>query len=487
MAVPQKYRELGGFHKYYTGEEKAPMLTIVIGGNHEASNYMWELYHGGWLAPNIYFLGFSGCVQVNGIRIAGSSGVYNSRHYAFGHNETLPYDNNTIRSIYHTRQYDVLKLSQLSRPDVFLSHDWPNTIEKYGNTEALLRKKPFFRKESETETLGSPPLLYLLKTLQPKWWFSAHLHTRFQALYRHGGSASGNSSNVGARRPPAQGKNPDEIVIDEDDDFDVSEPKHKASSTIPPSVENPDEIKIEDEDEDMDVIKTPSKESISTSSSPQNQPEGATEVRETHFLALDKCLPKREFLEVIEISDPAELPSNSNGSPHLTFDPEWLAITRALHSYLSTSRTQPSLPTPDEAKILVMSELEWVKKNVLNGGLLPINEVQTFWRTAPGPSKGQNHDPPWYTNPQTEALTKLLQITNKINPPPPGVVPEMIQGDVKAEAEVEADADAGIPEKIANETTKVEETSNMQAEAEEAAPELPDSGRWSPSRVVDSP
>lgn len=43
LAVPHKYRELGGFHRYYSGEKVAPLLTIVIGGNHEASNYMWEL------------------------------------------------------------------------------------------------------------------------------------------------------------------------------------------------------------------------------------------------------------------------------------------------------------------------------------------------------------------------------------------------------------------------------------------------------------
>ena len=29
--------------RYYTGERVAPVLTIVIGGNHEASNYLWEL------------------------------------------------------------------------------------------------------------------------------------------------------------------------------------------------------------------------------------------------------------------------------------------------------------------------------------------------------------------------------------------------------------------------------------------------------------
>lgn len=43
MAVPDKYKQLGGFWRYYTGEKKAPILTLVIGGNHEASNYFWEL------------------------------------------------------------------------------------------------------------------------------------------------------------------------------------------------------------------------------------------------------------------------------------------------------------------------------------------------------------------------------------------------------------------------------------------------------------
>lgn len=41
-------------------------------------------YHGGWLAPNIYYLGGAGCVNVNGVRIAGASGIYNSAHYRMG-------------------------------------------------------------------------------------------------------------------------------------------------------------------------------------------------------------------------------------------------------------------------------------------------------------------------------------------------------------------------------------------------------------------
>ena len=43
MACPPKYRALNTFYKYYTGEAIAPCLTIFIGGNHEASNYLVEL------------------------------------------------------------------------------------------------------------------------------------------------------------------------------------------------------------------------------------------------------------------------------------------------------------------------------------------------------------------------------------------------------------------------------------------------------------
>ncbi|KAG8143277.1 hypothetical protein E2320_000518 [Naja naja] len=123
MAVPSKYRQLGGFAKYYSGEKKAPILTIFIGGNHEASNHLQELPYGGWVAPNIYYL---------------------------GHFEYPPYNQETVRSIYHVRNIEVFKLKQLKQPmDVFLSHDWPRSIYHYGNKTLLLKKKSFFRSEAD--------------------------------------------------------------------------------------------------------------------------------------------------------------------------------------------------------------------------------------------------------------------------------------------------------------------------------------------------
>ena len=44
-------------------------------------NYLWELYYGGWVAPNIYYLGHAGVVKFGGIRIGGISGIFNGGHY----------------------------------------------------------------------------------------------------------------------------------------------------------------------------------------------------------------------------------------------------------------------------------------------------------------------------------------------------------------------------------------------------------------------
>ena len=84
-SIPPKYRRLGSFPKYYSGEEKAPILTIFVGGNHEASQPLRELYYGGWVAPNIYYLGAAGVVRFGGIRIGGISGIYKNHHYKLGH------------------------------------------------------------------------------------------------------------------------------------------------------------------------------------------------------------------------------------------------------------------------------------------------------------------------------------------------------------------------------------------------------------------
>jgi lariat debranching enzyme len=80
---------------------------------------------------------------------------------------------------------------------------------------------------------------------------------------------------------------------------------------------------------------------------------------------------------------------SDSAQPVLSFDPEWLAISRAFHPWLSTTRYQPSFPAEAEARAMVSEELEWVNKNVEQDerGDILVSDYQTFTITAPGPGR----------------------------------------------------------------------------------------------------
>lgn len=389
MACPVKYRALGHFHQYYAGAKKAPKLTIVIGGNHESSGYMWECYHGGWLAPDIYFLGFAGSVLVDGwLRIAGASGIWKSGDWKKGHFENIPFDDRTIRSVYHIREYDVARLLQLKNRgeqiDVFLSHDWPLGIEQHGDTAALVREKPFFRDEINNNTLGSPPLHALLTSLQPRHWFSAHLHVKFAALFHHDGSATKITKRprvvVAPPQPAAAvaaAANPDEIALDDEEKDDdgggaagdvvgeggaaaggppseekgcedgcggVHPPAHAAPGPMT-EASNPDEISLDDEDDEEEPAAAAPMEGVEEEAALTTDGQKTTTTtagavvtkRSTKFLALSKPGKNKEFLQVLTIQDP----KGSTGEELPTAQDTPAASTDAAESDSSPPQSRP--------------------------------------------------------------------------------------------------------------------------------------------------
>ncbi|EGC46857.1 RNA lariat debranching enzyme [Histoplasma capsulatum var. duboisii H88] len=187
MSVPQKYKQIGDFHEYYSGARVAPYLTIFVGGNHEASNHLFELYYGGWVAPNIYYLGAANVIRCGPLRIAGISGIWKGYDYHKSHFERLPYNRADIQSIYHIRELDVRKLLQIrTQVDLGLSHDWPQGIEWHGDFQKLFQKKPLFEPDANSGRLGSVAARYIMDRLRPAFWFSAHLHCKYAASLTHG-------------------------------------------------------------------------------------------------------------------------------------------------------------------------------------------------------------------------------------------------------------------------------------------------------------
>lgn len=114
MDVPERYEQLGDFHNYYKGKKHARRPTLVIGGNQEAWNYLQTLPYGGWIAPDIYYMGYSGVVKFNGVRIGGLSGIYNAGSIDKGRHEMLPYSETTKKTVYHTRYLEAFRMLQLT-------------------------------------------------------------------------------------------------------------------------------------------------------------------------------------------------------------------------------------------------------------------------------------------------------------------------------------------------------------------------------------
>jgi len=261
--------------------------------------------------------------------------------------------------------------------------------------------KPFFDQEIKTNTLGSPPLLEVLNRIKPDYWFSAHLHVKFAAVFDHNdghqprtntdpairgagaGAGTGSSQLEKAKKSnqimigdeeevnpdeinieDEEEANPDEINIDDEDEDEeetillAPESKQMAAPapTTTPEV-NPDEIDIADDDfddpptateakealkvdESVDLVETVRKEGdqgayadLIGDASGSGTSEGKAAIpnpptggengpgRQTKFLALDKVMPGRDFIQVsgIGISNYLVLmlvPRNPHSSTH---------------------------------------------------------------------------------------------------------------------------------------------------------------------------
>ena len=363
---------------------------------------------------------------VSTLRIAGISGIYNSRHYRLGRYESPPYDSDSL-SVYHTREVDVKRLRGMAAAaaiadgrrrephsiDIVISHDWPRGIAYHGNMSQLLQRKPFFRQDIEKGELGSPANEDLLNALRPRYWFAAHLHVKFEALVRHesaGPSWNGNKCNappVGSWRRmkgnEAGGKSEERI-----------DPVENSATT--------------------EFIGLESNDGICPASSNM---ETLTE-QMTRFLSLDKCLPKRRHIqitylepsssEVVESVDrgPASASSTGGGGNEawLEYDATWLAMLRRSHGW--TKRTRNVVVAEGGEDPITEAEIADVMERFrgnddsprMNPLAIPQNFVMTVHPFEPSSGlRSFGPPPPMMGNPQTDTFLDILGLEHCITVP----------------------------------------------------------------------
>lgn len=402
------------------------------------------------MAPNIYYMGAANVVRLGPVRIAGMSGIWKGYNFNKTHHERLPYNQDDIKSIYHVREPDIRKLLQIrSQVDIGISHDWPRAIEKYGDERDLFRMKPDFEQESKDGTLGNLAATYVMDRLRPPYWFAAHMHCRFAAtrIYRdevqpqeaaQASLASTKAADIKLETLPAvksngmsvvaSAHNADEIDLDmEDDDPPVPITKNEGNSTTNDmshagTKEISSTASAVPEDLRAQLPAAFSKPTAPLKRLLPGQPCPPTITNKTvRFLALDKCLPGRKFLQLLDFSPPSSSqlsPSSTEPRYHLEYDPEWLAITRVFASTLILG-DRNAKPFPDlgeeHYRPLIEAEEAWVEEHIVKAGKLTIPE--NFEITAPvhgiGMPESVQFGPQEYNNPQMAAFCELLGIENK--------------------------------------------------------------------------
>ena len=181
-AAPEKYRVLGSFYKLYTGERKIPLPTLVVGGNHEASDLFHLLPFGGWLAPNVFYAGRANSLLIGSLTVTSISGLYKSEEYFQPVNETFPLrTQQDIHTCYHIRAFSDFQLYGLTSTQIMLSHDWPSGVpSKYGGKYLQRRRRDLIESDNKNQ-FGLDKGLELQKRLKPGGWFASHHHITFNA------------------------------------------------------------------------------------------------------------------------------------------------------------------------------------------------------------------------------------------------------------------------------------------------------------------
>ncbi|KAB0669036.1 metallophosphoesterase [Oryzomonas sagensis] len=158
MNAPERHRSIGDFPDFAAGSATFPWPLWFIAGNHEPFYYLDQHLEGFTLVPNCHYLGRAGRATVEGLVVAGLSGIYSEKHFHEKRTPTRLKDQNWKRRGYFSDE-DLQTMLNMPRPDILLLHDCP--VDVFGRDVPLR---------------GNLIVRELVERMAPKLVLCGHIH-----------------------------------------------------------------------------------------------------------------------------------------------------------------------------------------------------------------------------------------------------------------------------------------------------------------------
>ncbi len=184
LTGPDRYNKVRQFPDYWASKKTLPIETWFIGGNHEPWSLLYQhnQRHGNdpELIDNLYYFGRYGVRDINGLTIAGLSGVYGEKSYDTPSSDRLRWalgkDWFKNRRTAHFREDEVEALLEEATGrdvDILMTHCWP--------TPDVLEEAPgwYYSNGYGIGVIGD-----LAELIEPTYHVAGHIHRAFEADYR---------------------------------------------------------------------------------------------------------------------------------------------------------------------------------------------------------------------------------------------------------------------------------------------------------------
>ena len=176
MAAPAKYRVLGDFPDFYSGDFGFPWPVYFIGGNHEPYGFLDLIPNGGPVLENCFYLGRAGTVETHGLKVVGMSGIYNQDKFEATRPRVADFKKKSNKDYTYFNQEDVERALEFRRPDILVVHDWPAGIIAAENRSDFDRQRGSLRYNS----IGNEYARILMDLLAPRLLLCGHMHKRYR-------------------------------------------------------------------------------------------------------------------------------------------------------------------------------------------------------------------------------------------------------------------------------------------------------------------